>query len=70
MRRVRACPALIDEVFALGDEAFKKKCRDKMSQFKAQGKTVVLVSHALNTEKVLCQRSLLLGKGRVARITG
>lgn len=35
MRRVGAYPRFIDEVFAVGDVAFKKKCRDKMSQFKA-----------------------------------
>ncbi len=56
---------LIDEVFAVGDEAFKKKCRDKMSQFKAEGKTIVFVSHALDTVKALCQRSMLLNEGRI-----
>ena len=56
---------LIDEVFAVGDEAFQKKCRDKMSQFKAEGKTIVFVSHALDTVKELCQRSMLLNEGRI-----
>jgi len=56
---------LIDEVFAVGDEAFQKKCRDKMNEFKAEGKTIVFVSHALETVKALCQRSMLLNEGRI-----
>jgi len=56
---------LIDEVFAVGDESFKKKCRDKMDQFKTEGKTIVFVSHALDAVKELCQRSMLLNEGRI-----
>ena len=56
---------LIDEVFAVGDESFKKKCSDKMNQFKAEGKTIVFVSHALDAVKALCQRSMLLNEGRI-----
>ena len=56
---------LIDEVFAVGDEAFKEKCRDKMNQFKAEGKTIVFVSHALDSVQALCQRTILLNEGRI-----
>jgi len=56
---------LIDEVFAVGDEAFKKKCRDKMNQFKAEGKTIIFVSHNLKTVQELCQRTMLLDTGRI-----
>ena len=56
---------LIDEVFAVGDEAFQEKCRDKMNQFRAEGKTIVFVSHALDTVKKLCQRTILLNEGRI-----
>ena len=56
---------LLDEVLAVGDEAFQKKCRNKMSQFKAEGKTIVFVSHALDGVKELCQRSMLLNEGRI-----
>ena len=56
---------LIDEVFAVGDEAFQEKCRDKMNQFRAQGKTIVFVSHALKTVKELCPRAILLNEGRI-----
>ena len=56
---------LIDEVLAVGDESFRKKCRDKMDQFKTEGKTIVFVSHALDSVKDLCQRSMLLNEGRI-----
>ena len=56
---------LIDEVFAVGDESFQKKCRDKMDQFKTEDKTIVFVSHALDAVKELCQRSVLLNEGRI-----
>jgi lipopolysaccharide transport system ATP-binding protein len=59
---------LLDEVLAVGDEAFQKKCREKMDQFKAEGKTIVYVSHALNAVKELCQRSMLVSQGRVVSI--
>ena len=56
---------LLDEVLAVGDEAFQKKCRDKMDQFKTEGKTVVFVSHALKAVKQICQRTMLLNEGRI-----
>jgi lipopolysaccharide transport system ATP-binding protein len=56
---------LIDEVFAVGDAAFQKKCRDKIKEFKAEGKTIVFVSHLLDTVKDLCQRTILLHEGRI-----
>ncbi len=59
---------LIDEVFAVGDEAFQKKSADKMNEIRNQGKTIVFVSHALESVKSLCQRSLLLNEGNVISI--
>lgn len=56
---------LIDEVFAVGDEAFQKKCVDKINEFKQQGKTIVFVSHSLDAVKSLCQRSMLLSEGKI-----
>ena len=56
---------LLDEVLAVGDVAFQQKCRDKMNQFKTEGKTIIFVSHALDSVKELCQRSLLLNQGRI-----
>lgn len=59
---------LIDEVFAVGDEVFQKKCADKLNEFRELGKTTVFVSHNLDAVKALCQRSLLLDQGRIASI--
>lgn len=56
---------LLDEVLAVGDVAFQKKCRDRMNQFKAEGKTIVFVSHALDSVKELCQRTMLLNEGQI-----
>jgi lipopolysaccharide transport system ATP-binding protein len=59
---------LIDEVFAVGDEAFQKKCVDKINEFRKQGKTIIFVSHDLNAVKSLCQKSLLLNEGNSVSI--
>lgn len=54
---------LLDEVLAVGDENFKKKCTAKIMDFKKQGKTIVFVSHDLEAVESLCQRSLLINNG-------
>ncbi|MGD8386724.1 MAG: ABC transporter ATP-binding protein [Desulfobacteraceae bacterium] len=57
---------LIDEVLAVGDAAFQKKCIDKMSEVAHEGRTVLFVSHNLGTVSRLCNRGLLLDAGEVA----
>lgn len=59
---------LIDEVFAVGDEAFQKKCTEKINEFREQGKTIVFVSHSMEDVKDLCQRTMLLDNGSVIEI--
>jgi lipopolysaccharide transport system ATP-binding protein len=59
---------LIDEVFAVGDEAFQKKCITKINEFREQGKTIVFVSHDLNAVKSICHRSMLLDSGRLVSV--
>jgi len=54
---------LIDEVLAVGDEAFQKKCLHRISNFQREGKTIVFISHALDTVKRLCTRALWLEDG-------
>jgi len=56
---------LLDEVLAVGDEAFQKKCHDKMDEYRRNGKTIVFVSHALGVVEEMCKRSILLVKGLV-----
>ena len=67
---IHACPdiMLIDEVLAVGDQAFKEKCVDKIHEFQKQGRSIVFVSHALDTVKSLCDRSVLLHNGRVVAL--
>jgi lipopolysaccharide transport system ATP-binding protein len=59
---------LVDEVLGVGDEAFQKKCMDKVNELREQGSTIVFVSHALEMVRNLCQRSLLLNDGEVRSI--
>jgi lipopolysaccharide transport system ATP-binding protein len=56
---------LVDEVLAVGDLSFQKKCIGKMNQVAQHGRTVVFVSHQMNQIRRLCQRVLLLDAGRV-----
>jgi len=51
---------LIDEILAVGDESFKAKCFRKMEEFKKEGVTIVLVSHALESVKKFCSKTILL----------
>ena len=57
---------LIDEVLAVGDAVFQRKCLGKMSQFREQGKTMLIISHDLATIQSISDRILLLEEGRVA----
>ncbi|WGD38075.1 ABC transporter ATP-binding protein [Lysinibacter sp. HNR] len=56
---------LIDEVLAVGDEAFQNKCLDKIRSFQEEGRTIVLVTHALGTVQSMCDRAILLDRGSV-----
>ena len=57
---------LLDEVFAVGDEAFQRKCFGRIFAFKEQGGTIVFVSHDAAAVERLCERSVFLDGGRVA----
>ncbi len=56
---------IVDEVLAVGDADFQKKCLDKMESVGKQGRTVLFVSHNMAAISRLCQRAILLEKGRV-----
>lgn len=57
---------IMDEVLAVGDMAFQKKCLDKMREAaKKQGRTVLYVSHNMNTIRQLCDRCIVLDKGKI-----
>jgi ABC-type polysaccharide/polyol phosphate transport system ATPase subunit len=57
---------LLDEVFAVGDEEFQRKCFGKIFEFKQRGGTIVFVSHDAAAVDRLCSRAVLLRKGEVA----
>ncbi|OYD07532.1 ABC transporter ATP-binding protein [Paludifilum halophilum] len=59
---------LIDEVLAVGDKDFKKKCYAKMEELRDAGKTLVVVSHSLKPLRKICDRALILDQGRVADV--
>ncbi|KNC19552.1 ABC transporter ATP-binding protein [Arthrobacter sp. RIT-PI-e] len=56
---------LIDEILAVGDEPFQKKCLDKIKELGDAGKTLVVVSHDLDLVSKVCRRGVLLDHGRV-----
>jgi ABC-2 type transport system ATP-binding protein len=57
---------LLDEVFAVGDEAFQRKCMDRILTFKRQGGTTVFVSHSASAVERMCDRAVYLRDGQVA----
>jgi ABC-type polysaccharide/polyol phosphate transport system ATPase subunit len=55
---------LIDEVLAVGDQAFTVKCLDKFAEFRRRNKTILLVTHSLDLVEKFCDRALWLDKGK------
>ena len=56
---------LVDEVLAVGDEPFQRKCMDRIRSFQHEGRTIVLVTHGLDTVAEICDRAVVLESGRV-----
>lgn len=54
---------LVDEVLAVGDEPFQRKCMDKIAEFQAEGRTIVLVSHSSDQVGRLCDRVVVMESG-------
>ncbi|MDD5584649.1 MAG: ABC transporter ATP-binding protein, partial [Candidatus Omnitrophica bacterium] len=59
---------VVDEVLAVGDAAFQKKCLGKMGEIAEGGRTVLFVSHNIRAIQQLCQRTILLKQGRLANV--
>ena len=57
---------LIDEVLAVGDESFTRKCLDKIAEFRRRGKTILIVTHALGLVERMCDDVLWLRHGKMA----
>ena len=56
---------LVDEVLAVGDEAFQAKCLSRIRTFQGEGRTIVLVTHALDTVRQICDRAVMLDHGEL-----
>lgn len=56
---------VVDEILAVGDEQFQRKCFDRIAQMRARGKTMVIVSHALNSIRELCTDVVWMDRGRL-----
>ncbi len=59
---------LIDEVLAVGDESFQRKCGEKIASMRSEGRTIVLVSHGLSQVQMLCDKALWIDAGGVREI--
>lgn len=59
---------IFDEVLAVGDEAFQRKCLDVFEQYKANKQTVILVTHDMETVRQFCTRAMLINKGKIVEI--
>ena len=56
---------IVDEALAVGDDVFKTKCLDRMSEFRRQGKTIFFVSHSLFTVKSFCTKCMWIKNGEL-----
>jgi ABC-2 type transport system ATP-binding protein len=56
---------VIDEVLAVGDERFQRKCLDRVSQFQKEGRTILLVTHSADTVRGICDRGVVLSHGNL-----
>lgn len=63
--RIKGDILILDEVLAVGDEAFQRKCLDVFERYKATGQTVVLVTHDMATVKKYCTRAILISDGEL-----
>jgi len=63
---IRSDVLLLDEVFAVGDEQFQRKCFGKIAEFKHRGGTILFVSHDAQAVERLCDRAVLLRQGEVS----
>ena len=56
---------VVDEVLAVGDERFQAKCIDRISHFQKEGRSILLVTHQADTVRAICDRAIVLDRGRL-----
>jgi ABC-type polysaccharide/polyol phosphate transport system ATPase subunit len=66
--QVDADVLLVDEVLAVGDAAFQQKCYDEFTRLKAEGKTIIFVTHDMGAVERFCDRAMLLERGEVLQV--
>lgn len=66
--RAKSDILLLDEVLAVGDAAFQKKCIDIFERYKAEKQTVVLVTHDMETVRRFCSRAMLISNGDIVEV--
>lgn len=59
---------IVDEVLAVGDATFQRRCMDRMTELVRSGRTILFVSHNMQMIPQLCRRAVLLDRGQVARV--
>jgi len=59
---------LIDEVLAVGDASFQQKCEDVFHEMRAAGKTIILVTHDMNSVEKFCHRAMMIHDGQVSKM--
>ena len=59
---------LVDEVLAVGDAAFQRKCLDHVKKFQREGRTIVVVSHGADTIRQNCERAMVMNHGKVITV--
>ena len=68
--RVKSDILLIDEVLAVGDEAFQQKCVNVFEGYKKSDKTIILVTHDMDHVRQFCDRAMLINNGKIVQIGG
>lgn len=56
---------VVDEVLAVGDERFQRKCIDRVNEFQREGRTILLVTHSADTVRAICDRGVVLSHGNL-----
>ena len=65
--RARGDILLLDEVLAVGDAAFQKKCEDYFENLKKNNRTVILVTHSMDNVRRFCTRAILIDDGKIIK---
>src|SRR5262249_19682242 len=66
--QVDADVLLVDEVLAVGDAAFQQKCYEEFTRLKAEGKTIVFVTHDMGAVEQFCDRAVLIERGEMLQL--